>query len=92
MGKVKKLQQVKFPIERDMVILNNTYRKKINRGDTVKCIFCGERFIINSKTAFMFDEMEFITCPECAGKADVCYYFGKVVKDAPKDYVEEEED
>ena len=90
--KAMKLQKVRFPIERDMVIWNSTYHEKINRGDMVKCVFCGEHFIINSKTAFMFDGMEFITCPECAGKADVCYYMGKVVKNAPKNYVEEEEE
>lgn len=90
--KAKKVEAVKFPIERDIVIWNNTYHKKINRGDTVKCVFCGQNFIVNSRTVFVFDGMEFVTCPECTCKTDVCYYFDRIVKNAPANYVEEEDE
>lgn len=88
--KTNTFKKAHFPIERDIVVSNHTCRKSIKRGDTVKCIFCGELFVVNSKTAFMFDDMEYITCPECTRKVDACYYMGKVFREAPKNYAEED--
>ena len=69
---------VEFPIKLDIQYNGNEFIHEIKQGDVVKCVFCGERIILNHDTVFsylhVFDRAPKVQCRMCGKIADAVYY------------------
>ena len=69
---------VAFPVEVKMNLRGNTYHHRFNKGDTVKCIWCGEDIELGMDTVFKYlhpiDVNPRVSCKGCGNVADIAYY------------------
>ena len=74
--------KVTFPIIRIEVVHGVDYIRRVEENTTVKCVHCGQQFLINGDTAFRLrrsiDDTPYIRCPHCSSVAAVCYYYDQV--------------
>lgn len=79
-----------FPIVRDVIYRSTHYKKVMEKGTLVKCIWCGNSFRVQeNNVSITEDGMQMIKCPnrECRMKAPVLNYFDRIVdekRDIPK--------
>ena len=70
--------RIQFPIRRTVVSLGRAREMLIEENTTVRCVLCGESFLVNGDTAFIRRrptwEETIVRCPRCGKMADVFYY------------------
>lgn len=61
------VEQGTLPIFRDVVVHGMTYRKRLDRGDRIRCRICGAEFVLGEEDSFIERETEipYIKCPNC---------------------------
>ena len=68
-----------FPIVRSEVIRGRHYRRTVEAGTPVRCLRCGNEFLIDRDTVFYFDheldDMPQVECPECRYSCAVIAYY-----------------
>lgn len=75
------IEKATFPIQGIIVQHEEESRKEIRRNETVKCLFCQGKFLINEDNAFIRCERPdtvIVQCPRCERKAEAYYYFDRV--------------
>ena len=69
---------VRWPIRRTVVCLGEERELKIEENTTVRCVRCGQSFLVNGDTAFVrltvHGSWECVRCPHCGRIADAFYY------------------
>lgn len=69
-----------FPITRNVVSYGHTYIKRMEGGETVKCIRCNDLIILYSGTVYEGDDgMPIVECHSCGMKAPILNYFDRVI-------------
>ena len=71
-----------YPAELPIMLLiksgGNTFRHQLNEGYEVKCLFCGEKIILDKDSAIRYrhkyDTGAKIRCENCGRVADAAYY------------------
>ena len=74
---------VRFPIERTEVMYGAARKRRVEENQSVNCLRCGRRFLINRDTAEIFpgpSDMPVIRCPRCNYRAAVCYYYDQAAR------------
>ena len=96
MSKRYKLEKVEFPIKLTVQICGHDYTKTLKKGDTVRCLRCGQPIYVNSKSVFKVDDLPYITCQNvlykdfygvkhrCGYKAFALYYIEQKERDSWK--------
>ena len=76
---------VRFPIRRTEVYCGENVQRIVEENTSVRCIRCGEQFLINRDTAYIPPDMndcnvEMIRCPQCNFRASIYYYYAQTEK------------
>lgn len=69
----------KFPIERTIVESSTSFKKVLNKGETVNCYFCGQPIVLDEECLRFDHGVELIQCgnPTCRRTVDAFYYLDK---------------
>ena len=72
---------MKYPIQRTIVSYGHDYIRTLDKGEVVKCWYCGDPITINDKTVYPSpaDQMPIVCCSNCFKRAPVLYYFDRVI-------------
>lgn len=69
-----------FPIVRNVVSYGHTYERKMEGGESVKCIRCNDIILLYSGTVYEGEDgMPIVECHACGMKAPILNYFDRVV-------------
>ena len=68
--------QGSLPIFRNVVVHWVTYRKRLDRGDKIKCRICGTEFDLSDDAVFIErkTEIPYIKCPWCERQVQAVKY------------------
>ena len=72
---------VRWPITRLEVCQGFTFVRTVHENTTVRCVRCGQPFLINRDTAFRYpgpDDMPRTRCPHCGMIAPVDDYYSQI--------------
>ena len=88
-----RIPAVTFPIERVEVIGGQDFLRRLEQDWIVSCYFCNHPIRLTRNTvhlsAYVVDDMQYVTCPLCMRTASVMQYFDRVTwpqRPRPKRY------
>ena len=78
-------RKISFPIQRIEVWHGADVKRVIDENTTVRCVTCGETFLINGDTAYVSrdeidSQVEMVRCPHCGRRASIYHYYDRVVR------------
>ena len=81
-------KKVRFPIQRTEVAHGTPIVRTVEENTTVRCVQCGEKFLINYDTVYISrdeinSEVEMVRCPHCNRRASI-YHFYDQIGEKPK--------
>lgn len=78
MGKIYPALPIEFPIDIKIKYGSSNFTYHIDKGDNVKCRFCGSEITLNNDTVFRYnhkyDHNEKVRCKICGKVSDIVYY------------------